>query len=151
MIMAFRNNKILFRQTLLSLQFMHFRVPWWRIALAQVAMGAAVLLRKASDGSIPVTTTLLTFPSSCYLGRMFWWDWSWKQKGGTLACFFVIAIVPVLIFGGALGGWRAVFGGSAFLLIPQIVGWLLFVGLKTGIMPARVGKLIVIAPHSGFG
>jgi hypothetical protein len=72
---------------------------------------------------------------------MFWWDWSWKQKGGTLACFFVIAIVPVLIFGGALGGWRAVFGGSAFLLIPQIVGWLLFVGLKTGIMPARVGKI----------
>ncbi|GHD02181.1 hypothetical protein [Novosphingobium pokkalii] len=72
---------------------------------------------------------------------MLWWDWSWKQRGGTLACFFAIAIMPFLIFGGSSFGWRAMIGGTAFLLIPQIVGWLLFVGLKTGIMPARGAKV----------
>jgi hypothetical protein len=47
MIMAFRNNKILFRQTLLSLQFMHFRVPWWRIALAPGGNGGGGSVAKS--------------------------------------------------------------------------------------------------------
>jgi hypothetical protein len=46
MIMAFCNNKILFRQTLLSLQFMHFRVPW-RIALAPGGNGGGGSVAKS--------------------------------------------------------------------------------------------------------
>ena len=31
-------------------------------------------------------------------------------------------------------------GGTAFLFIPQMVGWLLFVGLATGRMPSAYGR-----------
>jgi hypothetical protein len=31
-------------------------------------------------------------------------------------------------------------GGTAFLAIPQIIAWFLFVGLRTGRMPVRFGS-----------
>lgn len=36
--------------------------------------------------------------------------------------------------------WRALLGGTAFLFIPQIAGWLLYVGLATGRMPSAYGR-----------
>lgn len=36
--------------------------------------------------------------------------------------------------------WGAFVGGTAFLTIPQVVAWILFVGLKTGRMPSAYGR-----------
>jgi hypothetical protein len=54
-----------------------------------------------------------------------------------------VAATPWLLFGFLpynsynLG---VVAGGTAFLAIPQIVAWFLFVGLRTGRMPVRGGS-----------
>ncbi len=46
-----------------------------------------------------------------------------------------------MTFIGALSNdWRALLGGTAFLFIPQIVGWLLYVGLRTGRVPSGYGS-----------
>ena len=56
-----------------------------------------------------------------------------------MAGMLVVAAIP-LIFGGLTSGWGALLGGTAFLFIPQVVAWLLFVGLTTGRMPSAYGR-----------
>ena len=70
---------------------------------------------------------------------MLWWDWTAKRRPSLLAIMLTIAAAPLLLVGGFANDWRAFLGGTAFLAIPQIVGWFLFVGLRTGRMPARYG------------
>ena len=50
-----------------------------------------------------------------------------------------VAATPWLFLGWLPNEWGAFVGGTAFLAIPQIVAWLLFVGLWTGRMPVRGG------------
>jgi hypothetical protein len=52
----------------------------------------------------------------------------------------VIAVMPWVMLGWSSHEWKALIGGTAFLLIPQIVGWFLFVGLFTGRIPTRGGS-----------
>ena len=52
-----------------------------------------------------------------------------------------LASLPWLLLGWLPGEWGAFIGGTSFLAIPQMVGWLLFVGLKTGIMPECARKV----------
>jgi len=70
---------------------------------------------------------------------MLWWDWTAAKKVKLSAAMLGLAAVPGLLFGWLTQDWRAFLGGTAFLLIPQIVGWFLFAGLKTGRMPVRGG------------
>ena len=53
---------------------------------------------------------------------------------------FVVAAIPFILIGEFTNDWRALIGGGAFLLVPQIVGWLLYVGLATGRMPSAYGR-----------
>lgn len=53
-----------------------------------------------------------------------------------MAGMCAVAAIPWLIIGQASKDWRGLIGGTAFLFIPQIVGWLLYVGLATGRMPS---------------
>ena len=57
-----------------------------------------------------------------------------------MAAMLAVAALTVILVGGFANDWRALLGGTAFLFIPQIVGWLLFVGLKTGRMPSAYGR-----------
>lgn len=52
----------------------------------------------------------------------------------------VVATIPLLLVGGFANDWRAVLGGTAFLFILQLLGWVLFVGLTTGRMPSAYGR-----------
>ncbi|HET6942285.1 MAG TPA: hypothetical protein VFH89_09005 [Sphingomicrobium sp.] len=71
---------------------------------------------------------------------MIWWDWKASQRVPFVAAMLVVAAVLLMLFGGFAGDWRALLGGTAFLFIPQIVAWLLFVGLATGRMPSAYGR-----------
>jgi hypothetical protein len=66
---------------------------------------------------------------------MFWWDWTGKQKLLLLATMLAVAATPWLLVGWVPAEPGAFVGGTAFLMILQVVGWLLLVGLKTGRMP----------------
>ena len=71
---------------------------------------------------------------------MIWWDWKTRQRLALMAGMCAVAVIPWLIIGLASKDWRALIGGTAFLFIPQIVGWLLYVGLATGRMPSAYGR-----------
>ncbi len=71
---------------------------------------------------------------------MFWWDWTGKQKLLLLATMVAIAAIPWLLLGSLPTKPGAFIGGTAFLMIPQLVGWLLLVGLKTGRIPMPYGS-----------
>ena len=51
-----------------------------------------------------------------------------------------IAATPWVLLGWLPNEWGAFVGGTAFLIIPQIVAWFLFVGLRTGRIPSRYGS-----------
>lgn len=70
---------------------------------------------------------------------MLWWDWSAKQKLGLLAAILSIAAAPWLFLGWLPGQLGAFVGGTALLSIPQMMAWLLYVGLSTGRMPTAYG------------
>ena len=67
---------------------------------------------------------------------MFYWDWKPSQRWTVVLAMVGVSALPGIWF-GLLSNWRALVGSVAFLTIPQIVGFLLFVGLKTGVMPQR--------------
>lgn len=71
---------------------------------------------------------------------MIWWDWNTSQRVALMAAMLVVAAVPMLLLGGFTSDWRALLGGTALLFIPQILGWLLFVGITTGRMPSAYGR-----------
>lgn len=71
---------------------------------------------------------------------MLWWDWKTRGRLTLIAAMFCIAATPWLLIGWKTKDWRALLGGTAFLFIPQIVGWLLFVGFKTDRMPSAYGR-----------
>ncbi|MGD9811381.1 MAG: hypothetical protein AB7U35_08630 [Sphingobium sp.] len=48
-----------------------------------------------------------------------------------------LAAIPWIALGWLPYEWEAFLGGMSFLVIPQLLSWGLFVGLKTGRMPAR--------------
>ena len=51
-----------------------------------------------------------------------------------------VAAFPWIVIGGFTNDWQALLGGTAFLFIPQIMAWSLFVGLATGRMPSAHGR-----------
>lgn len=71
---------------------------------------------------------------------MIWWDWKTSQRLALLAGMCGVAAIPWVAIGWATKDWRGLIGGTGFLLIPQIVGWLLYVGLATGRMPSAYGR-----------
>ena len=71
---------------------------------------------------------------------MVWWDWNTKQRLGLLVLMLIAAAAPLVALGWLPNEWQAFIGGLSFLLIPQIVGWFLFVGLRTGRIPSRYGS-----------
>ena len=70
---------------------------------------------------------------------MLWWDWNGRQRLAVLSAMLAVAATPCVLLGW-LDDWRAFVGGTAFLAIPQIVAWCLFVALKTGRMPSAYGR-----------
>lgn len=70
---------------------------------------------------------------------MFWWNWNGQQKLTLLTVMLAVAASPWLLLGWLPHEWGAFIGGTAILLIPQMMAWLLFVGLKTGRMPSAYG------------
>lgn len=71
---------------------------------------------------------------------MLWWDWSGSKKLALLAAMLAVAALPWFMLGWLPHAWRAFIGGTAFLMLPQMFGWFLFVGLYTGRIPARSGS-----------
>jgi hypothetical protein len=69
-----------------------------------------------------------------------WWNWKTSQRLALMAAMSGVAAIPWLISGEATNDWRALLGGTAFFFLPQIFGWLLFVGLITGRMPSAYGR-----------
>ncbi|MBB3356878.1 MULTISPECIES: hypothetical protein [unclassified Novosphingobium] len=76
-----------------------------------------------------------------YFAIMLWWEWNGKQKLALLAAMLIAAALPWIFLGWLPQQLGAFVGGTSFLFIPQIVGWQLFVGLKTGIMPQRGARV----------
>jgi len=70
---------------------------------------------------------------------MLWWDWNSRQQLALLTAMLVVAATPWLLLGWFPDEWVAFVGATAFLAIPQLVGWFLLVGLRTGRMPVRGG------------
>lgn len=60
---------------------------------------------------------------------MIWWDWKTRQRLALMAGMRAVTAIPRLIIGQTSKDWRGLIGGTAFLFIPQIVGWLLYAGL----------------------
>jgi hypothetical protein len=56
------------------------------------------------------------------------------------AAMLAIAAIPLLLLGWMPNEWGAVIRGIAFLAIPQLIAWALFVGLRTGRMPSAYGR-----------
>lgn len=71
---------------------------------------------------------------------MLWWDWNKRQRLALLAAMFAVAATPWLLLGWLPSEWGAFVGGTAFLAIPQMLAWYLFVGLRTGRLPSRFGS-----------
>jgi hypothetical protein len=71
---------------------------------------------------------------------MIWWGWSASQRVALMAAMLIVAAISLTLVGRFTSDWRALLGGIAFLFVPQIVGWLLFVGLRTGRMPSAYGR-----------
>lgn len=71
---------------------------------------------------------------------MLWCDWSRSKRLSLLGAMLAIAAMPWLFLGWLPDQWGAFVGGTAFLTIPQIVAWMLFVGLRTGRMPSAYGR-----------
>jgi len=70
---------------------------------------------------------------------MIWWDWKTSQRLALVAGTLGVSAIPCLVAAWAANDWRLLVGTS-FLFIPLIVGWSLFVGLKTGRMPSAYGN-----------
>lgn len=71
---------------------------------------------------------------------MIWWNWKISQRLALMGLMLIVAAIPWLLIGKSTDDWRGMIGGTCFLLIPQMVAWLLFVGLKTGRMPSAYGR-----------
>ncbi len=67
---------------------------------------------------------------------MLWWDWTWRHKLILVATMPIVAAIACLLLGFPPTGGAFV-GGVAFLTIPQLCGWMLYVGLRTGRIQAR--------------
>ena len=50
-----------------------------------------------------------------------------------------VAATPWLLLGWMPDEWGAFVGGTALLLIPEMMAWFIFVGLKTGRIPSAYG------------
>lgn len=61
-----------------------------------------------------------------------------------------IAALPWIILGWLPHDWQAFIGGTAFLMLPQILGWFLLVGLVHGRIPTREGLKIRSASPTAF-
>jgi hypothetical protein len=71
---------------------------------------------------------------------MIWWDWKTSQRLALMTAMLAIATIPWMLIGVFTNDWRGMLGGTPFFFIPQIVGWLLFIGLRTGRMPSAYGR-----------
>lgn len=71
---------------------------------------------------------------------MLWWDWNTRQRLGLLAAIIAIAATVSLVLFRPANNWGVYIVGTAFFGIPKIMGWLLFVGLRTGRMPSAYGR-----------
>ena len=74
---------------------------------------------------------------------MLWWDWTGRQRLWLLTAILTVAAAPWLLLGFfpySSYNLGAVAGGTAFLAIPQLIAWFLFVGLRTERMPVRFGS-----------
>jgi hypothetical protein len=81
---------------------------------------------------------------------MLWWDWTPLQRLALLTAMLAIAALSWIILGWLPHEWQAFIGGTAFLMLPQMFGWFLLVGLVTGRMPARGGSEIRSASRTAF-
>lgn len=72
---------------------------------------------------------------------MIWWDWSTGRRVAALTGMVGVSTAVVLTIGWLFDrSWlrpAVILGGTAFLSIPQLLAWQAFVGLRTGILPAR--------------
>jgi hypothetical protein len=71
---------------------------------------------------------------------MIWWDWNARQRFALLAGVVAIAATPSVLLGWVPNEWGAFVGGTAFVAIPLLIAWVLFVGLRTGRMPTAYGR-----------
>lgn len=70
---------------------------------------------------------------------MLWWNWNGRQRLSLLAVMLAVAATPWLLLGWMHDVWGAFLGGTAALLIPQMMAWFIFVGLRTGRIPSAYG------------
>ena len=78
---------------------------------------------------------------------MLWWDWTASRKLALVATMLPVAALPWLILGSLPRHWGAFLGGTAFLMLPLMFGWALFVGLVTGRIPARGSETRSVSPR----
>jgi hypothetical protein len=85
-----------------------------------------------------------------YEAPMLWWDWTGFQRTALLMVMLAVAALPWIILGWLPHEWQAFIGGTAFLMLPQMFGWFLLVGLVTGRIPARGGSELRSASPTWF-
>ena len=73
---------------------------------------------------------------------MFWWDWTGKKRIEALLVMVGVAATPWFLLGWLPKQIGAFVGGTAFLLIPQLMAFFLLIGFKSGVMPMRGGKAV---------
>jgi hypothetical protein len=81
---------------------------------------------------------------------MIYWSWGTGRKRALVASMVGLSATTLLILGWSLErsllAWRTLLIGISVLTIPQIVAFLLFVGLRTGMMPQR-GRRVSRTEH----
>jgi hypothetical protein len=69
-----------------------------------------------------------------------WWDWKTSQRLALVGAMLGVAALPFILIGVFAKDWRGFAGGPFFLFIPQLLGWMLYVGLRTGRLPTGHGR-----------
>ena len=73
---------------------------------------------------------------------MIWWDWGLRRKTALLGGMIFFPLAGVVWVFGLHTDLGTILGGVSFLFIPELMAWMLFVGLRTGFMPQRGAKVI---------
>lgn len=73
---------------------------------------------------------------------MLWWDWTTRQRLALLATILGLSALTWVflgVFPTSSYNLGVLIGGTAFLSVVQLVGWAIFVGLRTGRFPTSSG------------
>ncbi len=74
---------------------------------------------------------------------MIWWGWTNARQWAFLGGLYAVGTLPGLLLAlivDIADEWQLVLGSGLLFLLPLMLCWYLFVGLRTGRIPTRFGS-----------